>query len=173
MAELNSSAAKTGKHNRKRVSTRVDLTAMVDLAFLLITFFILTTTLSKPKTMDLAMPVHDTPEGPVPASRTMTVCLGKDNKVIYYLGEAAKPIIAPTVISYGKNGIRKVLLETAAYVKKTTGKDMIVLVKPSNTSVYDNLVNTLDELNITKTQRYAIVDIPSADVDLLKKKGVY
>lgn len=83
MAELTTS---------RKAAPKVDLTAMVDLAFLLITFFMLTTSLSKPIAMDIAKP--DEPEDgyqqPVPASRTMTILLGKDNKVAWYMGEAGK-----------------------------------------------------------------------------------
>ncbi|WP_183566270.1 ExbD/TolR family protein [Mucilaginibacter sp. SP1R1] len=175
MAELNSSAPKTGgAHKRKKINARVDLTAMVDLAFLLITFFMLTTTLSKSKAMDLAMPDKtDEISEPIPASRSFTICLGKNNQLVWYLGELKNPEIAPTLSSFGKDGIRKALLETSKLVYDKTGKSMIVLVKPSNQSVYNNLVNTLDELNITHIPSYAIVDIDGSDTDMLKQKGIY
>jgi biopolymer transport protein ExbD len=173
MAELNSSPQKTGgTHGRKKMNVRVDLTAMVDLAFLLITFFMLTTTLSKPKAMDVAMPVGNDP-GATAASRSFTVCLGKNNQIMYYLGELQKPIIAPAITGFNRDGIRKTLFETGKMVYHKTGKSMIVLVKPSDHSVYNNLVNVLDELNITNTQQYAIVDIDKHDTDVLKQKGIY
>ncbi|MFC0516186.1 ExbD/TolR family protein [Mucilaginibacter angelicae] len=172
MAELNSSPQNGGgKHKRKKINARVDLTAMVDLAFLLITFFIMTTTLAKPKAMDLAMPVGKEDE-PVGASRTLTVCLGKDNKVLYFLGELKQPIIAPSVTNFNANGIRKAIIETNKKVHDNTGKSMIVLVKPSDKSQYSNLVSTLDELAITGIQQYAIVDIMPEDVNALKQKGI-
>jgi biopolymer transport protein ExbD len=156
------------------MNVRVDLTAMVDLAFLLITFFILTTTLSKTKAMDVAMPDDSGERGlPVPASRSFTICLGKNNQVMYYLGELKNPVIAPTVTGFNNNGIRHAILETSKKVFDKTGKSMIVLVKPSDHSVYNNLVNTLDELNITKIPSYAIVTIDGHDTDALKQKGVY
>ncbi|HEX8021892.1 biopolymer transporter ExbD [Mucilaginibacter sp.] len=172
MAELNSSPQNGGgKYKRKKINARVDLTAMVDLAFLLITFFIMTTTLARPKAMDLAMPVGKEDE-PVGASRTLTVCLGKDNKAIYFLGELKNPIVAPSVTDFSANGIRKAIIETNKKVHDKTGKSMIVLVKPSNRSQYSNLVSTLDELAITGIQQYAIVDIMPEDVDALKQKGI-
>jgi len=172
MAELNPSTPKTGgAHRRKRMNLRVDLTAMVDLAFLLITFFIMTTTLAKPKAMDLAMPVGS--GDAVPASRSLTVCLGKNNQLMYYLGELKNPFIAPAVTGFNKEGIRKVLLETGKSIYDKTGKNMIVLVKPSDHSVYNNLVNILDELTITDVSTYAIVDIDPHDTDMLKQKGIY
>jgi biopolymer transport protein ExbD len=172
MAELNSSPQNGGgKYKRKKINARVDLTAMVDLAFLLITFFIMTTTLAKPKAMDLAMPVGKEDE-PVGASRTLTVCLGKDNKAMYFLGELKNPIIAPSITNFSANGIRKAIIETNKKVHDKTGKTMIVLVKPSDKSQYSNLVSTLDELAITGIQQYAIVDIMPEDVDALKQKGI-
>ncbi|UOE48116.1 biopolymer transporter ExbD [Mucilaginibacter sp. SMC90] len=172
MAELNSSPQNGGgKHKRKKMNARVDLTAMVDLAFLLITFFIMTTTLAKSKAMDIAMPVGEEHE-PVGASRTLTVCLGKNNKAMYFLGELKNPIIAPSVTNFGADGIRKVIIETNKKVHDNTGKSMIVLVKPSDKSQYSNLVSTLDELAITGIQQYAIVNIVPADVDALKQKGI-
>jgi biopolymer transport protein ExbD len=172
MAELTSSPQRTGRtHGRKKMNTRVDLTAMVDLAFLLITFFIMTTTLAKPKAMDLAMPVGA--GDAVPASRSLTVCLGKNNQLMYYLGELKNPVIVPAVTGFSKDGIRKVLLETGKKVHDATGKSMIVLVKPSDHAVYNNLVNVLDELTITNVPTYAIVDIDTQDTDMLKQKGIY
>jgi biopolymer transport protein ExbD len=175
MAELNSSPQNGGgKHKRKKINTRVDLTAMVDLAFLLITFFIMTTTLAKSKAMDLAMPdkTHPDIDMPVGESRTLTVVLGKDNKAMYFLGALKNPIIAPSVTTFNADGIRKAIIETNKKVHDKTGKSMIVLVKPSDKSQYSNLVSTLDELAITGIQQYAIVDIKPEDVDALKQKGI-
>ncbi|MCJ8210148.1 biopolymer transporter ExbD [Mucilaginibacter sp. RS28] len=174
MAELNTSE-KTGRRSGlSRTAARVDLTAMVDLAFLLITFFMLTTTLQKNNAMPVAMPdkteVVDVPG--VPASRTMTVCLGKNDKALLYMGEAGKPSYQK-VVDYGRMGLRQSLLAKQQDVKATTGKDMIVLIKPSDHSIYNNLVNTLDEMNIAKVERYAIVDIADADINLLKKQQLY
>ncbi len=97
MAEFVSSPGNSGRKPRvKRMPIRVDLTAMVDLAFLLITFFMLTTTLAKKLEMPVIMPA-DGPQGPVPESRSMTICLGKNDHVMWYLGLENKPLIAPTV----------------------------------------------------------------------------
>ncbi|HEY4325726.1 MAG TPA: biopolymer transporter ExbD [Mucilaginibacter sp.] len=172
MAELNSSPEKSGrKRFGKRTPLRVDLTAMVDLAFLLITFFMLTTSLIKPKAMPLVMPVAVHPE-PVSENRTMTICLGKNNQLLWYLGMAEKPLIAPQFISNG-NGLRTAIIETGKRVLAATGKSLIVLIKPAEHSVYANLVDVLDEVDITKVPTYAIVDISKTDIDLLKQKGMY
>jgi biopolymer transport protein ExbD len=176
MAELDTSSkeGKGGKVRSKKASTRVDLTAMVDLAFLLITFFMLTTTLNKPQAMDLAMPDKDqkqTDQLAVAASRTMTILLGSSDKVEWYIGEPGKS--APTVEGFGKNDIRKTLLENSQKVKQTTGKDMFVIIKPSDKSVYKNMVDILDEMNIANIQSYGIVDISQPEIELLKKDNIY
>lgn len=169
MAELNSTPEKSGnKVRRKKAALKVDLTAMVDLAFLLITFFMLTTTLSKPKAMDVTMPVGES--SPVPQSRTMTICLGKDGKALWYLGEAAHPTIAATITNYSRSGLRRAINETREKVFKATGKSMIVVIKPSESSVYENLVNALDEMSINKVDQFAIAAIDKTDIDMLKDK---
>jgi len=181
MAELDTSGGGKkggGKVRSKKASTRVDLTAMVDLAFLLITFFILTTTLQKPKAMDLTMPDKQKPEDKqveleVAESRTMTILIGKDNKVEWYIGQPAKPIAGPTVDNFGKNGLRKTLLEKSADVKKTQGKEMIVIIKPSSKSTYENVVSVMDELNIVGNTIRAIQDISPDEVGLLQRDGLY
>jgi biopolymer transport protein ExbD len=173
MAELNSTPAKSGNKPRaKKPNLKVDLTAMVDLAFLLITFFMLTTSLTKPKAMDVSMPVGEETGG-VPESRTMTICLGKNNQAMYYLGAADKPLIAATITNYSGNGLRHAIFETRKHVQQTTGKSMIVIIKPAESSIYENLVNTLDEMKITDVQQYAIADIASKDISMLKDRQAY
>src|SRR4051794_21866248 len=113
MAELDTSGGggkKGGKVRSKKASTRIDLTAMVDLAFLLITFFIMATTLAKPKAMDTFWPDKSKKDVqlPVPETRTMTVLLGSNDKLEWYVGPQGS---ATHVDYFGKNGIRKVLVE--------------------------------------------------------------
>ena len=126
MAELDTSGGgkhKGGKVRSKKASTRVDLTAMVDLAFLLITFFMLTTTLAKKKEMDMVVPDNSIPQSnlPIAASRSMTILLGSHNKVEWYMGEAGKS--APTVDGYGKDGLRKALIENCLLYTSPSPRD--------------------------------------------------
>jgi len=177
MAELDTSGGGKkggGKVRSKKQSTRVDLTAMVDLAFLLITFFILTTTLQKPKAMDLVMPDKDekTKEQlPVKESTTMTILLGSGNKLAWFVGIPGKT--PPTIDGYGKNALRKTLIEQAQKIKATTGEDMMVIVKPSDKSTYKDFVSILDELNITGIQSHAVVAITPPEIGMLKDNNLY
>jgi biopolymer transport protein ExbD len=157
---------------------------MVDLAFLLITFFILTTTLAKPQSMKLNLPDKDddpdpnvkTPE--VPAWRTMTVVLGKDDKLLHYVGLTSKPEAdgQPTVDVYGGKGIRKVLLKHKAFVESSVDdpkkEGQIILIKASKSANYKNVVDILDEMAITNPRSYAVVDITPEDLKLLQDKGI-
>ncbi|RUT68195.1 biopolymer transporter ExbD [Flavobacterium cupreum] len=185
MAELNTGdggGGKGGKVRSKKQNSKVDLTAMVDLAFLLITFFMLTTSLSKPQSMDLSLPdkdpnEKDTKDTKVDENRTMTVMLAGDNKMVYYMGLLASPKVGPKDIAYGKDGIRKVLLTqkravlaySAALGKPKNG--IIVIIKPTKKSNYRNLVDILDEMAISGVETYAIVpEFSPEETKLVDKK---
>ena len=172
MAELNTGdgGGKKGdkKVRSKKSGSKVDLTAMVDLAFLLITFFMLTTTLSKPQSMSLGLPDKEDKPDPknqvkVDENRTMTILLGDNDKLVRYVGLLATPVSggAPKDFSFGKEGIRKELLSRKKLVLEYTGnkdKGMIVIIKPSKKSNYRNLVDILDEMAIVDVPTYAIVN---------------
>jgi biopolymer transport protein ExbD len=173
MAELDTSQQnkkKGGKKKRsKKFSTRIDLTPMVDLGFLLVTFFMLTTTFSKPQTMEINMPVKPKDNqvsqenaNAVKASKALTIILGSDNKVYWYRGLSDTEDL-PTLTDFSKDGIRRVLLDM-----NMTIKDMVVLIKPSNDAKYRNVVDILDEMNITNIKRYALVDITNEDLKLIE-----
>jgi biopolymer transport protein ExbD len=172
MAELNTGDGGgkkgSGKVRSKKSNSKVDLTAMVDLAFLLITFFMLTTTLSKPQSMSLGLPDKEDKPDPknqvkVDENRTMTILLGDNDKLVRYVGLLATPVAGgtPKDFSYGKEGIRKELLSRKEKVLQYTGnkdKGMIVIIKPSKKSSYRNLVDVLDEMAIVDVPTYAIVN---------------
>jgi len=176
MAELNSSAGSLrGKSRSTTISPRVDMTPMVDLMFLLITFFMLTTTLSKPSAMQLAMPV-DGPPGEIADYRTINLCLAADNKIQWYMGSATEPLNNPQNTNYSVAGLRKVLNQQNVKVVQKTGdksKGLIVLIKPGDNSNYQNLVDVLDELEITNIDRYMIVDNSPEDISRMKTQMIY
>ncbi|MEN9299507.1 MAG: hypothetical protein RLZZ429_1820 [Bacteroidota bacterium] len=171
MAEMDTSSS--GGHKKgpgvkkgKKLSTRVDLTPMVDLGFLLITFFIFTTTMSQPTAMKLFLPKDaDNPEDQNKAkeSGVITLLLGKDNNVFYYEGQ-----LAPDGSNFKSSTfkeIRNVLLEKKA---RTNEKDLVVVLKPSSESTYKNVVDILDEMTINVLKRYALVDISATEEQLVK-----
>ncbi len=187
MAELNTGGdggGKGGKVRSKKSNSKVDLTAMVDLAFLLITFFMLTTSLSKPQSMNLALPDKPKPNDPidntkVDENRTMTILLGNDDKLMVYMGFFATPLPnwKPKAISYNKESLRTLVLkakqEVAAYTtsKGHPEQGIIVIIKPSKKSNYKNLVTVLDEMAITNVATYAIVnDYTPEETKLLEAK---
>jgi len=163
MAELELKQKGNVKRRNRKIP-RIDFTPMVDLGFLLVTFFLLTTAFTKPQTMEVNLPVGDG-EKPVPESKTITIILGADNKIFWYHGLASNPLAGPGETNFSNDGIRKVLSE-----KKSTIKDLIVLIKPTNKSVYKNVVDILDEMNISNIKKYALVDITQEDLNLINYK---
>ena len=181
MAELNTGdgGGKGDKKVRsKKSNSKVDLTAMVDLAFLLITFFMLTTSLSKPQSMDLGMPDKKKIDEPIEEmlvadNRSMTILLGDNDEIQWYMGQFSVPLAGPTQTTYGKNGIRKEILSRIKSIPEETGdpkKGLIVLIKPSKKSDYKNLVDILDEMAICDVKVRAIVDISPEEVAFLEKE---
>lgn len=171
-----------GVKKGKKLSTRVDLTPMVDLGFLLITFFMLTTTLNKPKTMEINMPYKDDlekieEETKIKESTALTVLLSKKHRIYYYEGMATDPETPPDVKITGfkpEKGIRDVIIKKMKDVEdlKRSGalneKDKTtVLIKPDTNSTYEDLVNILDEMAINDVRVYAIVDITDVDREFI------
>jgi len=192
MAEMDTSSG--GGHKKgpgvkkgKKLSTRIDLTPMVDLGFLLITFFMYTTTLAKPKTMEINMPYKDPnmkqeDQNKIKESVALTILLTKNHKIYYYEGMATDPNKPPdlkaTTFSQ-KNGIRDEIIAKKKMVDgmKNTGAlgpkdETTVLIKPDTNSTYSDLVNMLDEMNINDIKVYAIIDITDIDQGFIKETEV-
>jgi len=187
MAEMDTSSG--GGHKKgpgvkkgKKLSTRIDLTPMVDLGFLFITFFMYTTTLAKPKTMQINMPdtdktVKDEDKSKVKESTALTILLSKNHRIYYYEGIGSDPTKPPELkVTYfkSKEGIRDAIIEKNKKVAgliasgALTAKDQTtVLIKPDDNSTYEDVVNILDEMSINAVQVYAIVDISQQDKDFI------
>jgi biopolymer transport protein ExbD len=169
MSEISQSGGgnKDGKVRSKKSSTKIDMTPMVDLAFLLLTFFMLTTTFNKPQTMEITMPekVKEDDKPPmVNEKKVLTVVLGEKDKVYWYIGVTEPKV---NVTSFSKDGVRKVLTEHNQEIK-----EMIVLIKPTDKSRYKNVVDILDEMSITNIARYALVDVTPEDEELIKDSNL-
>lgn len=160
----------------KKGSPRVDLTAMVDLGFLLITFFMLVTTYSKPKTMEVnkpAKPENEEEEPPVKKSKTLSILLGEKDKVYWYVGADDAATIEFDSTDFSAKGIRQRIMIRQKEVEKQWGdKDqLIVLIKSMPGAKYKSFVNILDEMSITQTKRYAIVEMDPLDSLIVEKVG--
>lgn len=158
MAEITSSS--------NRLSTRVDMTPMVDLGFLLITFFILTASLSKSKMMLLAMPDKGNPS-PVDAKRTVTLILDKADKVYLYRGMLEQGT-KKEQLAYQPASLRNRLLQLKNEIAQQTQKDIIVVIKATSSSSYKNVVDVFDEMSICGISRYALVDTTPKDLAFIK-----
>jgi biopolymer transport protein ExbD len=184
-----------GVKKAKKLSTRVDMTPMVDLGFLLITFFIFTTTMSTPTTMGLIMPKDEKKEEDkteVKESGALTIMLGKGDQVYYYEGQLKSD--GSNFLSTNFKDVRKVIMDKkkqviAAHVHspacekiqtsaKNAGdknwqnackdRDLVVVIKPNDEATYKNSVDILDEMEINQIKRFALIDITS-DENLLVK----
>ncbi|WJS93765.1 biopolymer transporter ExbD [Flavobacterium johnsoniae] len=159
------------KVRSKKLSSRVDLTAMVSVSFLLIIFFMVVGELSKPKVLDLSLPEKYSNKSTNCViscggehSRIITILLDENNKIITYTGLLVVARENPKKIDYSKNGIRKELSQknnkiieySTALGKPKNGA--IVIIKPSKKSTFKNLVDILDEMAIAKIDTYAIVN---------------
>ena len=165
MSEINTDSAKKGKGGKvrsKKMSTKIDMTPMVDLAFLLLTFFMLATTFIKPQVMNLTMPkptTESTEQPLVNEKRVLNVVLAENNEILWYMGLTDAEV---KKTDYSSTGIREVLQANNQSIDK-----LVVLVKPDVTSTYENLVDVLDELEICGVSRYALVDISEDDREIL------
>jgi biopolymer transport protein ExbD len=140
----------------------VDMTPMVDLGFLLITFFIFTTTMAQPTAMNLFMPKDvDKPEeqNKVKESGAFTIMLGKQDVVYYYEGLDPLQIKTATFKTIRDEIIRK--------KQNTNVDDLVVIIKPTIDATYKNTVDILDEMTINAIKRYAMVDISPQEYQLI------
>ena len=152
-----------GVKKAKKLSTTVDMTPMVDLGFLLITFFIFTTTMAQPTARNLYMPKDvDKPEeqNKVKESGAFTIMLGKQDVVYYYEG------LDPTQL---KTATFKTIRDEIIRKKQSTNpEDLVMIIKPTENATYKNTVDILDEMTINAIKRYAMVDISSTENQLIQ-----
>lgn len=173
--EVKDSGEKGGKVRSKKQSTRVDMTPMVDLGFLLITFFMFTTTFSKPNVMNLGLPAKPDPNAPKPPpteiklSNSISLILGKDHRVFYHQQDRTglnDQTLQET--TFDRKGITSVIEKAqrgAADLDKFT-----VIIKPTDDAAYSDFVNVLDEMEVTKTEHYGVTDIKDWEIPVYKTK---
>jgi biopolymer transport protein ExbD len=185
-----------GVKKAKKLSTRVDMTPMVDLGFLLITFFIFTTTMQSPTTMDLNMPKDtkkDEDQNKAKESGALTVLLGKNNAVYYYEGQLDET--ASNFKTTNFKGIRDEIINKRDDVMKNhvhdesctkiqekakakgdpnwqkacLDRDFVVVIKPDQDATYKNTVDILDEMTINGVKRFAMIDILPIEYQLIQR----
>ncbi|MBM3915712.1 MAG: biopolymer transporter ExbD [Sphingomonadales bacterium] len=200
MASIDSGAEQGGKKGpgvkkAKKLSTRVDMTPMVDLGFLLITFFVFTATMSSPTTLDLNMPKDikkQDEQTEVKESSVLTIMLGKGDQVYYYEGKLVVDAAGNNFKQTTFKGIRDIIVNKKKEVMdryyqrpdpaceadaKAKGKpvsncadkDFVVIIKPSDDATYKNTVDILDEMTINQVRTYAMVKIGDVEYELIKK----
>ena len=171
----NSSSRKKNTRKTKRKSTRIDMTAMVDVAFLLLTFFVLTATMNSNNLMEIVKPPKC--EGPdcgqdVLEDKILTLILEKDNQVSFYHGNDLDEM---STTDFSDNGVRKAILSHlnrhADLCSETDHQqgcwDPIFVIKPKKESRFANLVDILDEMAITHAPKYALAEFTREDSLLL------
>ena len=174
MAELDTSSG--GGHKKgpgvkkaKKLSTRVDLTPMVDLGFLLVTFFVFTTTMTTSTAMNMNEPKDDNPEEQmkVKNSGAMTILLGKADQIYYYYGQLDPNTLSEQFKSSNFKDIRGLIVDKK---KATPIDDLMYIIKSDSTSTFKNAIDILDEMSISAvpTGHYAEVDMTPAEAELIR-----
>jgi biopolymer transport protein ExbD len=138
---------------------------MVDLGFLLITFFVFTTTMSQSTAMNLFLPKDtEDPEeqNKAKASGALTLLLSKDRVVYYY--EGILSIDGANFKASNFSEIRNVILDKK---KNTDPKDLVIVIKPNDNSTVRDVIDVLDEMTINDCKRYALVDIAEPEKMLI------
>lgn len=174
MAEIDTSSG--GGHKKgpgvkksKKLSTRVDLTPMVDLGFLLITFFVFTTTMAQNTAMNMNEPKDDKDkELKVKNSGAMTILLGKSNQIYYYYGQLEAANVSEQFKSTNYKEIRKLILDKK---NATPIDDLMYIIKSDSESTFKNAIDILDEMTISAVPpgHYAEVDMIPVEKELIKQ----
>ena len=180
MAEMDTSSG--GGHKKgpgvkksKKMSTRVDLTPMVDLGFLLITFFVFTTTMSKPTAMTMNEPKDDVTDNQlkVKESAVMTILLGKKDRIYYYFGSLTAENASEKFKSSNFKEIRQIILDKRNSVPDgdKDKSDLMYIIKADKESKFKNAIDIIDEMSINKIPagHYAEVDISDTEAMLIQK----
>jgi len=160
----------------KKANLKIDMTPMVDLGFLLISFFIFTTEISKPAMTKLYMP-KDGDSTRIQGSKSLTILLGGNDDIFYYSGDMEQAIKYNRIFqtSFSEiDGIGNILRQKQNELDQRTidKKELVVLIKPGINSSYKNLISSLDEILINGVRRYVIMDQEEQEITfLMKPKG--
>lgn len=151
--------------NEKRTVSKPDMTPLVDLGFLLITFFIYTTTFTKPVHFSYKQPIKDGDKTNfTKESNSLTIVIGKNDELFFHQ-KTLDDLSNLSAIPQSKTALRALLID--AKNRAVDSDNFTVIIKPSEFSTYNRFVDMLDEMVITNQQRYAVVDISEKEIALL------
>jgi len=147
-----SRSRKKGKRKpKKRINVRMDMTPLVDVAFLLLTFFMMTTVFRKPSTMEINLPPNDA-KVEIAESNLLTIRVDESKMIYYSFG-----IDIPKKLKF--EDLKKFFIETSSQNPK-----LVVLLKIDRKGKFNYMVDVIDELNMAKLDRFSIA--PMTDIDL-------
>jgi biopolymer transport protein ExbD len=151
--------------NNKREAAKPDMTPMVDLGFLLITFFMYTTTFTNPVQLSFNQPIKDDAStSEIMESNSLTIIIGKNDELLYHMTNL-EDLTTLSNISNSKSAFRELLINSKK--NATKAENFTVIIKPSEFSTYNGFVDVLDEMVIINQKVYAVVDISEKEVSLL------
>lgn len=166
--EMNNQRDHKGVQRLIKKTTRVDLTPMVDLGFLLITFFVFTSTMAQPTAMNLNLPKDTPANDPIAESCVLTVLLTKNNMIQYYEGFPRLDLPVATT-TYAPADIRQLIQRKKQRIKETKGTadDFVLIIKPAEESSFQNFVDIIDEVTINGIKHYYVAEMDDIDRQLL------
>ena len=167
---------RAGVSRPKKNNPKTDMTPMVDLGFLLISFFVMTTELSKSRVAPLSMPKEGT-ETFLANSNALTVLLAGSDNVYYYHGNWQEAVAANKVLKtslYSSDGLRKVIIEKRQWLDAHDSKEgrngLMMLIKSTEETSYSNVIDVLDETMINDVRKYALVKMEAEEAAWIKKQ---
>jgi biopolymer transport protein ExbD len=149
---------KRGKRKKgRRLGIRIDMTPLVDVAFLLLTFFMFTTSMSRPQTMEINLPPNKDIKVETAESNTLSVAVSDKGQLYWRIGiESFKKV--------DLDELRRILREQSQQKPK-----LVTLLKIDRLAKYDTMVNLIDELNLANITRFSLVSLGDADKALMAK----
>ncbi|MEW6061568.1 MAG: biopolymer transporter ExbD [Bacteroidota bacterium] len=166
MAEVQTAESKgkqkhAGKKKKKRIAIRIDMTPMVDVAFLLLTFFMLTTTMNKPQTMEINLPPAET-KAEVAESNLLTLRITDDFRIFWNIGTEK-----PTTVEGTNKKEKLVALGKLLKDRNRANPKLITLIKVDGKAKYIDMVDVMDELNINDITRFSIAPMLDEDKKII------
>jgi biopolymer transport protein ExbD len=151
------SHGKGKKKKGRRLGVRIDMTPLVDVAFLLLTFFMYTTSMSRPQTMEINLPPDKNVKVEIAESNLMTLRVNDKGVIYWNFG-----LDAPKIIEF--KDLRAFLVEKQTAIPKLT-----VLLKIDRLGKYKMMVDLIDELNLAQVQRFSLAPLGDQDKALIAK----